>query len=619
MTRSPLTAGLLLRLSYIFSIAGALSLTISRLSFSLDIIPVNEVKVGMKGYALTVFQGTQIEEFPVEVVGIYPNFAPQRSVILVRLGGKAEFTGVVAGMSGSPIFLEGRLAGALAYRFMEFGKEAIAGVTPIEEMLAVKQRDKFRDTEEFAVPVLDRPSFQAVLSRDYSALYDRLQKSMSLISAPTLQDKFQPLPMLLTVSGAGRHTLDLVKRLFASPGFEVAAGAASSGWEGGPLVPGAALAVVLLDGDLGLAATGTVTYTEGNEVFGFGHPFFEIGPSRLPMAQSTIIYTMSSDLDSFKLAAPGKVVGTLRQDRFPAVYGTLGEVPPMVPIRVSVSLPWGETRTFSYRLAEDYRIYGISPILALIALMNSVESARESFSDNALSADITITLKKFGDLKLSDFYGGSPYDPPGNDTALFPFLFDFFGILSALYGNGFELINLDRVDINLKMISGRHIAEILDARTPRLEARPGETVPVFVKVRPFMKPPQTLKFSLKIPESAPPGNLRVLIGDSRAATRDALSLIGDNDPQNFADILRDLRESLVRRRDRLYVRFTRPTQGLALRGQSLPDLPPSVLSIAQPGSSARSISQVLLNEIAFPLDYEIVGSRTLYVTIKKED
>jgi hypothetical protein len=589
----------------------------SRDSLAVDTIPVHEIKVGMKGYALTVFQGTAVEQFPVEVVGIYPNFVPQRSVILVRLSGKAEFTGVVAGMSGSPVFLEGRLAGALAYRFMQFEKEPIAGVTPIAEMLAVKNSEQYRDKEEFSVPVLHRDSFHAVLSRDYSVLNARLQVSLNGSEPGFPETPFKPLPMLLTVSGAGDQTLRLVRRLFPAQQFEVAGGGTSSEWEGGPIAPGSPLAVVLLDGDLGLAATGTVTHTDGNEVFGFGHPFFEIGPTRLPMAQSTIIYTMSSEAGSFKLAAPGMVVGTLRQDRFPAVYGTLGPSPPMIPITLSITLPWGQTRSFSYRLAEDYRIYGISPILGLIALINSMESARESFGENALSADILFRIKNFGELKLSDFYGGSLYDLPGTDSTLGPLAFDFFGLLSALYANGYEFINLDGIDIHLKLLPGRRVAEIESVETPRSEAHPGDAIPVFIKIRPFMKPAKTLKFTLKIPEAATEGNLRILIGDSSAATRDSFRALGNGDPRNFREVLRDLRESLARRRDRLYVRFTRPTQGLAIHGYTLPDLPPSVSAVTR-SDSAAPIAQVLLNEADFPLDYEIVGSQTIFVRIKKE-
>ncbi|MHA2644282.1 MAG: SpoIVB peptidase S55 domain-containing protein [bacterium JZ-2024 1] len=582
-----------------------------------DIMPLTEVEVGMKGYALTVFQGTQIEEFPVEVVAIYPNFIPKKDIFLIRLGGKAEFTGVVAGMSGSPVYLEGRLAGAIAYSFMIFGKEPIAGVTPIEEMLAVRENEKYREHEELSVSPIDRAFFRAFLERDYPVLEQHFkEKAPRLSQSPDAS--LALVPILLRVSGNGERTLRLAQEFFASRGFRVATGGGSPGWEGAPLAPGAPLSVVLMDGDLGIDATGTVTYVQDGEVFGFGHSFFESGPTRLPMAQSTIVYTMSSEYDSYKLAAPGKVVGTLRQDRFPSVYGRIGEVPPMVPMKVTLTLPRGEIREFSYRLADDYRIYDIASFLGLLALFYSVESGRQSFEDHSVTADITVHIKGHGKLRLSDFYGGSLYDYPGEDTALGPLAWDFSGLLEILYGNGFELINLEGLDVSLRFEKGRKVAEIEDIFTPRREARPGDTIPVFVKVRPFMKPVTTLRFNLTIPPDITEESVRILIGDSSAATHDSFLTHGDRDPRNFADVLSDLRESLARRRDRLYVRITRATRGAAVRGRTLPDLPPSVSSVLKSGVESDSISQVLLKETYFPMGYEIIGAQALYIRIKRE-
>lgn len=580
-------------------------------------MPFSEVKIGMKGHALTVFQGTEIEEFPVEVVAIFPNFIPKKNIFLIRLGGKAEFTGVVAGMSGSPVYLEGRLAGAIAYLFMIFGKEPIAGVTPIEEMLEARVSEQYRDQEEYPVPMLDPDFYRAILNRDYQFYQDRIAKTIRAEEVLP-ETPFKPIPTLLTVTGAGAQTLRLLKEFFPASRFQVASGGTSSNWEGAPLVPGAPLAAVLMDGDLGVAATGTVTYTENNEVFGFGHPFLESGTSRIPLAQSTIIYTMSSEMDSFKIAAPGKVVGTLRQDRFPSVYGTIGDIPPMVPVKVSITIPRGETHNFNYRVAEDYRIYGLSSNLGAIALISSAESARQSFSDDSVSADITLRIKDHGNIVLSDFYGGSPYSSPGFDSVLSPLAFDLFGLLLAIYGNGFEFVHLEGIDIALNFQSGRRVAEIENIYTPRIEAHPGDSIPLFVKIRPFMQPTKTLKFNIKIPESVPEGSLRILVGDASAATRDSFWMTGYRYPRNLTDVLSDLRESLARRRDHLYVRFTRATWGVALNRKTLPDLPPSISSLVRFYDSTHPISQVLLEESNIPLGYEIIGARSFYIQIKKE-
>ncbi|HEY5610093.1 MAG TPA: SpoIVB peptidase S55 domain-containing protein, partial [Thermoanaerobaculia bacterium] len=371
-----------------------------------EILPLSEVKKGMVGYGLTVFEGDTIEKFDVVIEGVLHNIGPQQDLILARVDSEViRRAGVVAGMSGSPIFIDGKVIGALAYSW-QFAKDPIAGITPIEEMLRLDQPSNGGGKPTGAT-ITSREFLDTVIKREPEAAFEKLLTSFSsrttLASAGAL-----PIATPLSFSGFAPETIERFGRVLEASGF-LAVPSGSSGSSGsspasaaGPFKAGDAVGAVLVDGDFSLAATGTVTHVDGKRVYGFGHPFLDIGEIEFTMAKSEIVTVMASLARSFKFSNTGEVVGTLKQDRSAGIFGHLGETTEMIPIEITMN---GSTGPQTYRL-RAVRHHQLFPLIMALATDSVVSAAQRSSGERTVILDSEIKVIGFAPIRLHDGWAG---------------------------------------------------------------------------------------------------------------------------------------------------------------------------------------------------------------------
>src|SRR5437667_11967196 len=309
-----------------------------------DILPLEQIHAGMHGVAYTVFQGTKPEAMDVEVLGVLKNAnGPKGDVILVRLGGaKAEYTGVVAGMSGSPVYLNGKLAGALAFRIGEFSKEPIAGVTPIAEMLEINAMD--RSPVSSSLPArssTDAPSKTAT-------------PGVSTLPSQNFANYLRPIEAPLVFSGFSEDTVQRFAPRFAAAGIVpvMGTGSVSDAKQPEPLEPGSAISAILVRGDMDIAATCTVTYMDAKHLLACGHPLLQFGLVDLPMTKAQVVATVPSPLNAFKIVNATEPVGAFVQDRHTGIMGEFNKQPDMIPVTLNIH-GGPSTKKFHYEVLNN--------------------------------------------------------------------------------------------------------------------------------------------------------------------------------------------------------------------------------------------------------------------------
>ncbi|NIM01020.1 MAG: hypothetical protein GTN89_08965 [Acidobacteria bacterium] len=534
-------------------------------------MPFSEVRKGMRGTARTVFDGTTVESFDVEILGKLPNIGPSQNLILARCsGGPLAETGILSGMSGSPVTIDGRLVGAIAYSW-GFSTEAIAGITPIEEMLAVVRRDA-AVAERAAGNAWDS-GWRHVLfdASRLSAVFDR---TLSTLASAPRGSWVQPLGL----AGFGRGERRIRKQLERAGIRAVqVGGAGESGTVAPPLEPGSAIGLKLVRGDVEMTATGTVTWLDGDGVLAFGHPLFGLGEVDLPMTGARVETLMPSLQSSAKVAVALDEIGALRQDRTAAVFGRLGAEPSMIPIRVQLDSGAG-SRTFSFDVADDPML---APVLFYLALGGIIQNEERA------SGNLTVRLADGSVIKMDD-----DQDVALDNVFAGPEALDYATgipayILHLLMNNVWSAPRIVGVNIILEYDSLPRSARLVRAVADRYRVAPGETVDLELVLAPFRGPRRTLQASVRIPEEQPAGKLTLLIGGAASVQRDE---------QTDSSILpRDLDQLVLlinqlRRNDRLYVVAPTEDPGLFIDGARMPNLPPSIAAVlARPGGRGNRI------------------------------
>ncbi|HMJ26617.1 MAG TPA: SpoIVB peptidase S55 domain-containing protein, partial [Pyrinomonadaceae bacterium] len=350
---------------------------------SLALYPLEDLRPGMKGIARSVFAGSEAQEFGVEILGLLPGFTgPRQSTIIAKLNGaNVDKTGVFAGMSGSPVFIDGRLVGAIAYSF-PFSKEPICGITPIQQMIEIFEQgtDKPKRNAEARAT-----SFTELASAEWKP---RLPKpsftSTSLIApvtagsplAPLMGQQIQQIATPVVFSGISQESLSLFSAELIRSGLLPVSGVGGSAaitplepFDATTLLPGTSVSVQLVRGDYSIAASGTVTYRDGERIYAFGHPFLGLGGSDMPMTESSVVTVIANSYNSFKLAVPGRMVGSISQDRATGVFGELGHAPRMIPVKVNLHTSRDRVEQFSYEVVSDEFL---TPLLVNITVFNTI-------------------------------------------------------------------------------------------------------------------------------------------------------------------------------------------------------------------------------------------------------
>ena len=590
------------------------------------LMPVEEVRPGMTGIGRTVFEGTDLQEFKVHILGVLRNIqGPRRDLILARLeGGPLANTGVAQGMSGSPVYIDGRLVGAVSYSIGAFSKEAIAGITPIAEMKDATAMTRRAVTRQARIELpITRERLTAALGSTLSGLgpFARRPADVQSIGLPAAEGAqlgalLRPISTPLIMTGFEPATLDLLSGAFSTAGLTPVLGGGGGQLSpelkkmSGPLREGDAVGVTLVGGDFEMGATGTITHIDGNRIYAFGHPFFNLGPAEFPMTRAYVYTMLPSLMSSFKISSMGEVIGTMQQDRATAIAGTLGKGPAMIPVKVSLNSTRqdGEatTRTFTYSVVNDQTF---TPLLTYVAMFNTITAYERQFGAATFTIRSRTRVKGHQDLSVEDVFTG--------DTALPGVAAAVAGPMTMLLGNDLEPITIDGLDVSLEATETPRSVTIERVWLDEIRPRAGRTVPLKVLTRSYRGEEKISTVPIDIPANVS-GPLSVLVTDGRQLNAmEQRELRRSVQPESVAQMIRVLNNT--RRNNRIYVRLLLGTPGAVVNGEALTSLPPSVLSVIEAdrnGGSYTPIRSAAIGEWELPMDSAVNGSRLLGIDVE---
>lgn len=603
--RVPVTAALLLVSP--FAWAGAV-----------ELLPVNDVRPGMEGEGWTVFSGERLESFKVQILGVLRNFGPQQNMILARLsGGPLADTGVIAGMSGSPVYIGGKLVGAVAFSF-PFSKEPIAGITPIEEMIAATAAPTpRRKAGPLAFPLTpEKLEAFARLGGPVPIQGTSLLASEEL--APYLGRELMPIAIPASLHGFSRESFETIapflRKLGLAPLLGGAVAQASAGSTAPPtgareIRPGDAIGVGLVAGDLDISAVGTVTHVDNltGNVYAFGHPMFNLGPIEYPMTRATVHVVIPNLQSSFKLASSGEVVGTWVQDRTTAIRGVRGTRPRMIPLSVNVATSRGQEKVYQLQIVNDELF---SPVLTFVSLVSVLQATEREFGAQMVKLSAAIGLAGERRVTIEDVFTNDQPAIQASAMVAAP--------LSFLMTNDFKAVDVREVKVAIEASENPQSSTLVRAWLDRSRVAPGSTVTLKALLRSY-RGEETLKtLEVEVPKNVSEGKVHVLVADAGTMSSLEQREIGNRFvPKNLDQLIRAING--LRKNNRLYVRLTRGDRGAIVRGEYLSSLPPSVLGVLDSDKSSDSyipIQSATLWESELLTDFSVTGSRLLELEVK---
>ena len=570
------------------------------------ILPVSQVKKGMQAIAWTVFEGTEPEAVPVEIIGVWKNAnGPKADVILGRMGGKAQRTNVAGGMSGSPVYVDGKLIGAIALRLSFFSPDAICGITPIESMLEINDLDASKPAQRAAIEV---PA-ELLAGSGIPA-----QQSLTL----------QPIDTPLSLSGAHPDVFPYFNGIFKSQGLQLAQGGSTAALKATTLAPdwktalnpGDTVSMILVSGDVNISSGCTVTYNDGTRVLICGHAFLNIGPVNMPMAKGEILWTLASTFQPTKVSNATEVVGTFTQDRHLGMLGKLGEKPRMIPVKLTLRSLNAQgaafkTNTLNFEVIENQRF---TPQLMMLGMFNAISGMNEFAEDTTYRIAANVSLANGQKLDLRTMLAPSELPVPASlQSAMW-----FGDKFNKLFGNAVRMPDVGRVEATIDLIPERRTAAIESAWIPSSEVEAGAEISVKVFLRPYRGGRVERELKLKVPTGLAPGNYRIQLSDATAL----------NTMQNMTPLANRFMElsqtiSLInqeRANNRLYATLVQPRPTVYTDDRTLPNLPSSVLNVMQNGRSASrsfiAAAETAVAEQSVPFDYVVTGSQSLRLTVK---
>ncbi len=566
--------------------------------------PLSEIHKGLQGVAYTVFEGTKPEPMGVEILGVLHNaLGPRQDMILARLeGAKPEYTGVVAGMSGSPVYIDGRLVGALAYRIGQFSKEPICGITPIGSMMGVEEQHRIPATElagsDDAAP--SEPGAGAVSSGD--------------ASGPLIQ----PMDTPLVFSGFSPAALQLWKE-HAPLGLvpvEGVGGSESSEKQPDPLVPGSAVSAVLVRGDLDIAATCTVTYIDPKKMLACGHPITQFGPVSMPMTKADVVATLPSPLEAFKIINTTETVGSITEDRESAIMGEFGKPAHMIPVTLRVTREGAGPEQGKELEALHFEVIDqpqITPMAVMVAVYQGLMQENTYSAQTTYHVQGSVKLSGYPSVKLNSLVAPTDALPANLQTALA--LGERF---TRLYDNAARRTPIESVDLEVAAIPRRLTAEIESAHTSRVEVHAGDTITVEATILPWHGERRNVRVPVKLPSNLPEGPVRLLISDSGTLDRLLQPPQFNAQPLDVAATIAQLNS--VHTSDQLYVTLLAPEAQAAVDGRTLTAIPLSMANALAPlrenkGMALNGESAVPMASL--PMDAVVTGQQV--VTLQVED
>lgn len=586
-------------------------------------MPISDIKPGMKGIGKTIFYGDKIQEFGVEVLDIVQNFYPQRDIVLVRLTGKeAEKTGVVSGMSGSPVYIDNKLVGALAYRFGQFMKEPIGGVMPIAEMIKVAKKESVREIETPVSASLLPQYLRTALCGAEDSFWSDVVSNMQF-SVNHANSSLQTIQAPLVFAGFAPQTIQPYEGIFQSLGFTTVQGgsnAAGATHSREPFKPGSAVSVVFISGDYGIEASGTVTAVDGNKMLAFGHYVFNLGPIQLPLARTKVLATLPSYMGSSKMVVSTDIVGSFRQDRLTGMMGDLSIKPKLIPVHVQLNSPVSGKKEFHLQMASDPALNNLTPFYLRIALIQALTSARLAGGMNSLSLKTKINLADGRVVQADDFFSSKQrlgFFGAGMDAnAATDLIASALGVLMV---NDFKAPAIKNIEISTNEVPGEKTAKIHSIWQDKTELNPGDSLILSFRLKTAGS--KDIKFikTYHIPKNLDASSLAIFISSGSSLTQYELRVNPDKfRPVDFDHLLKLLEQR--RKNNNIYIQFRLRDSGLMIDGEELSDLPPSIMKVMDSrrssGVSKRLRDRVLFEDV-IPTDYVISGAKRLSVRIKK--
>src|SRR5579872_1308052 len=584
----------------------SLSSTLLVAQTSQPTISIDQIHAGMHGVAYTVFQGVKPESMDVEVLGVLHNVnGPKGDIILVRLhGAKAEYTGVVAGMSGSPVYLNGKLAGALAFRIGEFSKEPIAGVTPIADMLEINALDKSPAEEAAAIkPEITNAAGKTAAPGNGASLSGSVQN---------FSDVLKPIDTPLVFNGFSEDAVKQFAPQFASAGIIPVMGAGSVGNEKQPepLERGSAVSAILVRGDMDIAATCTVTYIDPQRLLACGHPLLQFGSVDLPMNKAQVLATLPSPLNAFKIVNTTEEAGVFVQDRHTGIMGVFGKQPDMIPVTLSIHGGSG-TKQFHYEVLNNPRL---SPVAIMATVYNALHGVNEYGEEITYRLNGSINVKGFPEVGLRNMFVPTESGQPAAMAAALS-LGERFG---RIYDNPYNAPAVDSVNLDFDLVRERRWARLESARTDVNEVRPGDEIMVETVLAPYRGERVVRQIPVKIPTSASKGNLHILVSDGDTLDRMSHTSPAFGRKLDLASTIALLNKE--HSNNRLYISLLEADPEARVADKVMPTLPISVMNVmdGMRGNQEMIVSgESSVDETATPsLDYVVSGAQLLTVTVK---
>ncbi len=606
-----------------------LSLSLSLLALSaLRAAPpqlsVSDVRPGMVATGRTVFTGTKVEEFKAHILGVIENvIGTQRNLILARLeGGPLAQTGVIAGMSGSPVYIDGQLVGAVSYSLGSFSKEPIAGITPIAEMTdataltaprpagARVQVDIGADGDALLAAFRRALSWQRPFSERAGGAHLVGASSVSGLGENELGTLLRPIAVPLVMSGFDSGVAGALASTFREQGFVpmAAGGAGTRPGEmpfDGPLKPGDAVGVTFVSGDLELGATGTVTHIDDDRVYAFGHPMYNLGPINFPMTRAYVYTLLPSLSNSSKLAGTGEVIGAFHQDRATAIAGRLGPAPSLLPVTMTLQAARENTqRSFRFNAVKD-QLFG--PLMTYTALVNTITSYERQFGTATYAVTGQVKLKGHEPIALDNIYSGENAAANASAYVVAP--------ITAMVNNEFESVDLESITLSVRSAEQPQVATIERVWLDDPRPRPGRTVPLKVLLRSYRGEDILRTIPVEIPPTAR-GSVALLVSDGARlnATENREARLPQ--PRTVPQIVRALNKQ--RRNNTIYVKLLASDSGAVVNGEVLSSLPPSVLAVVESDRSGGQVSLLqttTLGEWQSRTEQLVSGSRTLTIQL----
>ncbi len=581
----------------------AAGLGLSCLLAATDIMKLSEIRPGMEGEGRTIFKGSTIETFTFKVLGVLDKFVSDKNLIIAELNApELNEGGVIAGMSGSPAYIDGRLIGSVSYGLSSFSRKPIAGITPIEDILKVELTGG-------TIPSVEITDIKVDFSRENTrrvadAIRNELTARMNFSPARS----FTPIKLFASSSGFSPESVSFLQGMFVPLQSMTAGKEIDTRKLGADLFsvrPADAVAIPLVRGDASYTATGTVTHVDGQKVYVFGHPFFNLGTVDFPLHKAEVISVIPSYESSFKLAATRNQVGVVRQDRFSGVVAELGKAPYMIPLKIFLK---NRNRNFSLEVVNHPLL---TPALTYISLMNALQAEYQEFGFQSLRVNGKIFIEGEENVVLEDLFSGT--------TAFDEFSNLVMAVSYFLMNNREKNIRIQKMDFE---ISGREAiqkAELENVLTDKTAYLPDELMEIDMKLRNEKGEPFSEKIQIQAPNLKPGSVFYLIVADAAEITEfDTKALKTTYFPADLGALIRAINN--IRRNSRLYLKLFVPAQGVFIRGFEFSCLPASVGSVLLYNSLAKDQASMTLSTVAeyqYEVPAVVSGKKVFKLRIKE--